>query len=83
VLVRVWSFRTPLKQNAKEHLHAQWRISTLTAATMKGLVETEIQIGRTPDESDIQQPHHEENEFDAGCQQFVDEIIKLFYKSVL
>jgi hypothetical protein len=35
---------------------AQWRILILTTAIIDCLVETEIQIGWTPDDRDMQQP---------------------------
>jgi hypothetical protein len=62
-------------KSARELPHAQWRIFTMTKAITDCLAETEIQTWRTTDESHIWQPQREENKCDAGCQQFVDEIM--------
>jgi hypothetical protein len=61
-----------LNKNAKEQPYAQWRIDAFDAATTHCLIEANIQIRGRNDESDIQQPHKEENKFCALCQQFVD-----------
>jgi hypothetical protein len=73
-------------KNAKEYPGLDGVYPPLTMA-ISSRVKAEIQTWRSTDESDIWQPHNEENKYNAGCQQFVDKFMdesyKIFYKSVL